>query len=188
MKTTVKTPWSKKTGVAVIAGVLAAAALVGCERRDEQVSQTPGQKLDEAIADSREAGREASARMEERVDQAQASAEQNAQEAKVAIAERTDQAKAAVERGTEKTAQAFDDAKLTAEVKSALIKDETVQATAINVDTKNGAVTLTGTVPSQTARERAVSLARKVDGVASVRNDLTVTPPDTRTSSSSSKD
>jgi osmotically-inducible protein OsmY len=178
---------TKKTGVAVIAGVLAAAALVGCERRDEQVSQTPGQKLDEAIADTREASREASARMEERVDQAQASAEQNAQEAKVAIAERTDQAKAAVERGAEKTAQAFDDAKVTAEIKSALIKDESLQATAINVDTKNGAVTLTGTVPSQTARERALTLARKVEGVASVQNDLSVSA-DTRTSSSANKD
>ena len=162
-----KQMWTKKAGVAVISSVLAAAALVGCNRRDEQVSseKTPGQKLDQAIADSREAGRDASARMEAR----------------------TEDAKAAIERGADKTAQAFDDTKLTAEVKAALIKDEVVQASAINVDTKNGTVTLTGTVPSQTAKERALTLARNVQGVGSVQNNLNVSS-DTRTSSSSSKD
>jgi len=66
------------------------------------------------------------------------------------------------------------DVGITTSVKSRLAADDTVKAYQINVDTKEGVVTLTGEVPSQAAKETAVQIARSTDGVASVVDNLTV--------------
>ena len=44
----------------------------------------------------------------------------------------------------------------------------------INVDVDNGVVTLTGTVASAAQKTRAQTVARGVEGVTNVRNNLTV--------------
>jgi hyperosmotically inducible protein len=66
------------------------------------------------------------------------------------------------------------DVGITTAVKSKLAADDTVKAYQINVDTKEGVVTLTGEVPSQAAKETAVQIARATDGVNSVVDNLTV--------------
>lgn len=66
------------------------------------------------------------------------------------------------------------DAALTTAVKTKFIADTAVQALKIDVDTKNGVVTLSGTVPSRAEANRAVMLARNTDGVKSVVNKLHV--------------
>jgi hyperosmotically inducible protein len=68
------------------------------------------------------------------------------------------------------------DAGITTSVKSKLAADDTVKAHAIDVDTKDGVVSLTGAVPTAEVKERAVELARSTDGVTSVLDNLTVTP------------
>jgi hypothetical protein len=60
------------------------------------------------------------------------------------------------------------DAGITTSVKSKLAADDAVRATEINVDTRDHVVTLTGTVPSFTAKEQALKLARGTDGVREV--------------------
>jgi hyperosmotically inducible periplasmic protein len=65
---------------------------------------------------------------------------------------------------------------ITTAVKSKLAADEMVQASGIDVDTKDGVVTLSGAVESQMAKDRAVQLARETDGVTSVDDRLTVNP------------
>lgn len=67
-----------------------------------------------------------------------------------------------------------EDGSITAAIKMKLANDETVSASNIDVDTKDGFVTLNGTVTSQTEADRAVSLARTVDGVKDVRSNLIV--------------
>ena len=49
-----------------------------------------------------------------------------------------------------------------------------VSAIRIDVDTRDGVVTLSGPAPSATARERASEIARGVKGVSSVNNQLTI--------------
>jgi osmotically-inducible protein OsmY len=49
--------------------------------------------------------------------------------------------------------------------------------TGINVDVKDGAVTLNGTVDNDAAKASAESAAKAVEGVKSVKNNLTVKPP-----------
>jgi hyperosmotically inducible periplasmic protein len=63
---------------------------------------------------------------------------------------------------------------ITARIKSAFALDKTVQARNINVDTKDGVVTLTGVVGSEEARTRAVDIAGRTPGVQRVVDRLKV--------------
>ena len=65
--------------------------------------------------------------------------------------------------------QGTDDASITAAVKSKLGADST-----INVDTKDGVVTLTGPVKSQTEKDRALQIARETTGVKNVQDNLSI--------------
>jgi hyperosmotically inducible periplasmic protein len=67
-----------------------------------------------------------------------------------------------------------EDAALTARVKTALMADEQVKGLAIDVDTRDATVTLTGTLDHQTQVARAVEVARSVEGVREVVNRLGV--------------
>ena len=59
-------------------------------------------------------------------------------------------------------------------VKSQLSSDAQVKGAAIDVTAKNGVVLLQGTVPSRTARQRALTVARGTDGVTQVVDRLKV--------------
>jgi hypothetical protein len=67
------------------------------------------------------------------------------------------------------------DSAITAKIKAAQAADATVRATRINVETdNNGVVTLSGTARSQAEIDRAVELARGIEGVTSVNNRMTL--------------
>ena len=72
-------------------------------------------------------------------------------------------------------ANAVDDAAITAQVKSAIMAEPGLKSTNINVDTKDGTVTLTGTVASAPLKDRAKEVASSVTGVKSVQDNLTTT-------------
>ena len=66
-----------------------------------------------------------------------------------------------------------DDAAVTAKVKTAIATDAGAKtAAAVNVETHRGVVELTGFVDSDDQASRAVSAAKKVQGVRSVKNDI----------------
>ena len=65
-------------------------------------------------------------------------------------------------------------AALTGKVKSALAADVGLKTLKIDVDSAGNTVTLKGAVDSAETKQRAEEVARKVDGVATVRNELTV--------------
>jgi osmotically-inducible protein OsmY len=54
--------------------------------------------------------------------------------------------------------------------------DDMVRGHRLDVSAENGVVTLSGTVQSEAARDRAVALARSVDGVTQVNSQLQVQP------------
>ena len=72
-----------------------------------------------------------------------------------------------------------DDATLAANVKSKLAADSSVASSGITVVATNGAVTLTGEVRSESEKAAAEQIAKSVEGVKSVSNNLTVRPPAT---------
>ena len=59
-------------------------------------------------------------------------------------------------------------------VRRKLASDPLVKGGGLNVDVKQGVVTLTGTVEQDKQKERATKLARKISGVKSVNNELQV--------------
>ena len=67
---------------------------------------------------------------------------------------------------------------LTTKVKSALAADVGLKTvTGIDVDSADGVVTLKGKVSSADHKKRAEAVAKKVDGVKSVKNQLKVEEP-----------
>ncbi len=76
-----------------------------------------------------------------------------------------------------KAEEKLDNSALTAKVKTALLAAADVKAMQIDVDSKDGLVTLNGTQETAAAVERAAAVARGTDGVASVENRLTVKAP-----------
>jgi hyperosmotically inducible periplasmic protein len=82
----------------------------------------------------------------------------------------------ATEPRTQRSAGEFtDDAALTAKVKTAIATDAGARtASAVNVETYRGVVQLTGFVDSEDQASRAVSAAKKVQGVRSVKNDIRI--------------
>jgi len=69
------------------------------------------------------------------------------------------------------------DSATTVKIKSALLADPEIKSLRIDVDTKDGAVALSGSVPSAANAERAATVAKGVDGVRSVASRLTVKAP-----------
>jgi len=67
-----------------------------------------------------------------------------------------------------------DDAGITTKVKSALAGDPRTKAHQINVETREGAVQLSGFVDNSEAKSTAEELARSVDNVKSVDNEIDV--------------
>lgn len=76
---------------------------------------------------------------------------------------------------TSKATQVVEDPAITAAVKSKLLADKTVSGLKIDVDTKDGVVTLNGSADTRAEAQRAVKLARATKGVKRVVNNLTVT-------------
>jgi osmotically-inducible protein OsmY len=74
----------------------------------------------------------------------------------------------------EGTGEYLDDSVITGKVKAAVFNEPGLKSSEINVETFKGAVQMSGYVTSQADINKAVALARDVDGVTTVRNSMTV--------------
>src|SRR4051812_62962 len=72
--------------------------------------------------------------------------------------------------------ETIDDTTTTTRVKTALLNDPDVGGLRIDVDTFKGVVTLSGRVKSQTEKDKAMSVARKINGVSDVKDSLQIIP------------
>jgi hyperosmotically inducible protein len=70
------------------------------------------------------------------------------------------------------------DARITAEIKGRFIKEKSVSAFDINVDTRYQVVTLTGMVSSAEVEDKALEIAARVSGVEKVISKITVVKHD----------
>ena len=82
----------------------------------------------------------------------------------------------AVTRGQETVGAYIDDATITTQIKSRMIENKSVDAASIKVETLNGTVMLSGFAKNTTERATAETIARDVNGVKSVRNEIAVRP------------
>lgn len=148
------------------AGTLACAtvalfALTACGKQDD--GKTAGQSLDEGIAKTEQATREAKNKAASAMDSAAAALKQASQDAQVSG-----------RQATADMGEKIDDMVITATVSTGLAKDAELSALKIDVDSDNGVVTLSGPVPTAAAREKASEIAMRVKGVRSVKNQLVI--------------
>jgi hyperosmotically inducible periplasmic protein len=139
-------------GLVAISSLAALLALGACGQRADET--TVGQKVDAGVAKT----------------------EQAAAESGAAMKDAGNRAETAVMGAAADTRSVVSDAEITAKVNAGLAADKDLSAIKINVDTKDGIVTLNGPVPNASAKDRASEIARNVKDVKSVDNQLNVQP------------
>jgi len=72
----------------------------------------------------------------------------------------------------EGTGEYIDDSAITTKVKAAILKEDSLKSSEINVETFKGVVQLSGFVSSQAGINKAVEVTRNVKGVKSVTNSM----------------
>ena len=147
--------------LAVASALAALPMLTGCDSGDS--TRTVGQKLDTAIARTERAAVEVTDATKASVNSASA-----------ALREGADQANAAAKNASASVTINSQDAAITASVAAGFIKDPDLSAIKIDIDTRQGVVSLYGPAPSETARMRATDIAKAVKGVSGVDNKLVV--------------
>ena len=105
----------------------------------------------------------------------------------VAVAPLTAGAQDKMDKTVDKTKEVAKDTKtvvtdswLTSKTKIALFADDRVKGSEVKVETNDGVVYLRGKVDSAEAKAAADSVAKGIDGVKSVKNDLQVVSPGAR--------
>ena len=82
----------------------------------------------------------------------------------------------AVNRGQETVGAYIDDTTITTQIKARFAEDKQVAATSIRVETLNGTVMLSGFAKNATEKNTAEAIARRVNGVRSVKNEIAIRP------------
>lgn len=103
-----------------------------------------------------------------------------AQSATETIERKTDEATTKAKNIAQDATKEITDSWLTAKSKIALFADERVKGRQITVETKEGVVTLRGTVSSAEERAAAADIVARVENVKGVRNELQVASPGER--------
>lgn len=119
--------------------------------------------------------------LDERADNAATRTEQAANEAKEETSqaaseakEEANQAGSTIMGAAGQAGSMMDDAAIVTKVKSQLAADDEIKALAIDVDAKDGMVTLTGTVPNDAAKDRAADIVKNTEGIKGLDNQLVV--------------
>jgi len=144
---------NRHTGIkccVLTASSLALIAMAGCDKPNP--AESAGKQIDQSMQ-----------KMGQRVDQV-------TDRAKEQVANTRERAKEQVA----KTGQVLDDTAITAAVKAGILAEPGLKVLKIDVDTKDGQVTLTGSVDSAENLQRATQVASSVNGVKRVDNRLAV--------------
>ncbi|AVO42425.1 BON domain-containing protein [Simplicispira suum] len=152
----------------IVAVTALSLGLAACDKAQEP--PTAGQRLDSAIQKTDQAAEDAKIKAEQALQATENKLDQGA--AKVESA--AQDAGASIKSAANSAAALADDASITARISAELAKDPDLSAIKIDVDTKAGAVRLSGPAPSEAAKDRATSLAKSIEGVTSVNNELVV--------------
>jgi osmotically-inducible protein OsmY len=86
----------------------------------------------------------------------------------------TDKASCEARSKTELAKDAVADTVITTKVKTELMAEPALKSLDVKVETNNGAVVLSGFVPSQAEADKAVDVARNVKGVSDVKSSLRI--------------
>jgi hyperosmotically inducible periplasmic protein len=77
-------------------------------------------------------------------------------------------------QGRETAGEYVDDTAITAKIKAELVRDKELPATQIRVETLQNVVQLSGFVDNAAQKSKAAQVARQIQGVKDVKNDIVV--------------
>lgn len=178
----------------VLAGV-ASTGLVGCDQRPATtntapVSTTVGMEIDDSVVTTRVKSalladpdvKSLDIMVQTRKGQVQLSGfvdTRERMEQAIALVRKVEGVKGVdngmtVKEGQATVGNAVDDSVITTRVKSALFADPDIKSFDIKVETRKGLVQLSGFVGNAAQIDRAVAIARAVEGVQSVTNEMTL--------------
>lgn len=156
----------RSTALATTTG--SASPVTGTDTRDptkaaavEKCAQIAGQPDTGCVIDN------SSNTMAAKTERAVDTAVQKTERAGEVVAEKT-------ERVAERTSAAVSDAVITTKVKTDIFREPELKAMAIHVETEKGVVMLSGFVDSKADAEKAVRLAKGVEGVTQVKSAIKV--------------
>ncbi|MDM5180293.1 BON domain-containing protein [Massilia sp. DJPM01] len=129
----------------------------------DSAAQRSANALDNAADKTRAAGASMAAKTERAIDTLADKTERAAD----SMANKTD-------RMAEKSGAVMADAVITTKVKADIFKEPELKSMAIHVETEKGVVMLSGFVDSKADAEKAVRLAKSVDGVTAVKSAIKV--------------
>jgi hypothetical protein len=88
------------------------------------------------------------------------------------------------DKGSSTIGQGANDSWLWFKTRSALMTTDDLRESTINVDAVNDVITLRGTVETAAQKTKAEQVAKDIEGVKSVKNELKVAPDDSMTNTS----
>lgn len=160
-----------------IAGKPSAGCLI-----DNRSAGVRGERAGETVAEKTERAAETVAEKTERAaEKTERTAETAAEKTRTSAQEAAERAKAAAatvaqktERAAETVAAKTADSVITTKVKADIFREPDLKAMAIHVETEKGVVMLSGFVDSKADADKAVRVARSVEGVTDVKSAIKV--------------
>ena len=161
----------KKLSLSIVF-VFTGMVLSACDKIDHV--RTPNKSHESVLDQSKQAVNEGKPQVEQTGVDLKAKTEQTFANAGSALKNTTEYAGTSTRAATDKAIEKMDDMAITIAITAELVKDPEIRIFMVNVDTKNGMVTLKGSVPTQKAHDRAGAVAQTFNGVESVDNKLIV--------------
>jgi osmotically-inducible protein OsmY len=147
--------------VSVTGGVVSLTGMVGKDAdraRAEKLARIPGVSRVENKLKSREKATDA------------------VKESADSVADASKKGAKATKKAVSKTGEVITDEWIVTRIRTNVANDAALGGSDIKVEVKNNVVTLNGTVPTEAARTKALAVARDVEGVNRVINNLKVGP------------
>ncbi|MFD2366533.1 BON domain-containing protein [Pseudoduganella sp. GCM10020061] len=153
-------------------------AVAGVAQRTENAAERTADRAGDATERAARRTDDVAENAAQRTEHATERAADNTRAATANVAQETREAAATAaektERAAEKTGRVIADATVTTKVKGVLLKEEALKSLGIHVETEQGVVMLSGFVNSKQEADRAVQVAKSVEGVKSVKSAIKV--------------
>jgi hyperosmotically inducible protein len=144
----------------------------------DKCAQVAGQPKTGCVIDNRSAATTTTENAADKTRDAAATAADKTRNAAATVADKTERAADTVAAKTsvaaDKTGAAVADSVITTKVKADIFKEPELKSMAIHVETQKGVVMLSGFVDSKADADKAVQVARSVDGVTNVKSAIKV--------------
>lgn len=153
-------------------------ALDRAGEKSREVASTAAQKTENTMERAGDKTRQAASTAAHKTENAMERAGEKTRDTAATVADKadgaTDTAAANTREAGRKTAVAASDTAITTKVKANLFKEPDLKSLAIHVETEKGVVMLSGFVDSRAEADKAVKVAKEVDGVANVKSAIKV--------------